>query len=554
MNLSDNFTTAKHAKRVIARAIAGSLLLVLPSCLIPNLRPADSGLVVPPNYDGPPSGTTNSTTSGTTTSENSARLRVDEFYNDTVLTQLVCQAMASNRDLKILEEDIQIARNETLSRRGAFLPLVGVRASAGLDRNSLFNPVGAAEKRIQYFPGRNFPDTPGNFLLGFNIFLPLDIWRELRNLRDSAIQRYFAAIERRNDFVTRMVADIAENYYALMALDKRLETLDRTIELQQQSYQVAKSRFEAGRGTELAVQRFQAEVRKNQSEKLIVRQEIIETENRINFLAGRFPQLVERNSAGFLDLTLNTLNAGIPAQLLQNRPDIRQAERELVAAGLDVKVARAHFFPRLDISSFIGYQAFDPKFLFRPDSLVANLAGELTAPLVNKVAIRAEYSIANARQLESVYNYQRVVLNAFTEVVNRLSMVENYRTSIAIKRQQLVALETSVDVASKLFQAARVEYIDVLFAQRDLLEARTVLIDTKRRQLSAVVNAYQALGGGAVVSCPPPAQPLDASVLPRLPDSQPQPLPVPTIQMDPPLPPRLPDALPLPAPRNLNVP
>src|SRR5262249_56686773 len=110
-----------------------------------------------------------------------------------------------------------------------------------------------------------------------------------------------------------------------------------------QSLEISKAKKAAGRGTELAVQRFQAEVRKNQSEKLIIKQEIVEAENRINFLVNRFPQPVQRTSAGFFDLNIHMLSVGVPAQLLQNRPDIRQAERELVAAGLDVKVARAHF-------------------------------------------------------------------------------------------------------------------------------------------------------------------------------------------------------------------
>src|SRR5262249_8817477 len=260
-----------------------------------------------------------------------------------------------------------------------------------------------------------------------NLFWQLDIWRELRNARDAAAQRYFAASERRNYFVTRLVAEIAENYYGLMALDKRLETLDNIIELQEQSLKLGKARKEAARGTELAVQRFQAEVRKTQSEKLIVKQEIVEVENRINFLVNRFPQPVERRSAGFFDLKIHTLSVGVPAQLLQNRPDIRQAERELEAAGLDVKVARAHFFPRLDISGRAASEAFNPKSLFwTPDALIYNVAGALTAPLINKKAIKAESLSANARQLESVYNSQRVILNAFTEVVNRLSMVENY--------------------------------------------------------------------------------------------------------------------------------
>jgi outer membrane protein TolC len=286
-----------------------------------------------------------------------------------------------------------------------------------------------------------------------------------------------------------------------MALDKRLENLDQTIQLQDQSRTISLAKKEAGRGTELAVQRFEAEVRKNLSEKLIVNQEIIEVQNRINLLVNRFPQHVERNSAGFFDLNIHALNAGVPAQLLANRPDIREAERELEAAGLEVLVARARFFPTIDITAGVGYEAFDPKYLFRtPESLIYNVAGDLVGPVINKRAIQAEYMSANARQLQSLYDYQRTILNAFTEVVNRFSKVEKYSRSIEIKKQQLQALQASVDAASRLFQNPRVEeqvdYLEVLLAQRDLRDARMVLIDTKREQLSAIVNAYQALGGG----------------------------------------------------------
>src|SRR5205085_10661640 len=192
MKLAVRLSNARRAKRVFARAIACVVLLVLPACRLP-LRPAQTGLILPPSFNG------------TTGPENSAQLRVDEFYNDPVLTGLVCQALATNRELKILEEEIQVARAEILSRRGAFLPLACVRAGAGWDRNSAFTPLGAAEKQLEYLPGRNFPATPGDFLFGLNYFIPIDIWRELRNARDAAIQRYNAAIERRNSFVTRMV-------------------------------------------------------------------------------------------------------------------------------------------------------------------------------------------------------------------------------------------------------------------------------------------------------------------------------------------------------------
>ncbi|HSQ56929.1 MAG TPA: TolC family protein, partial [Gemmata sp.] len=410
MNPTARLSKAKRTKRVIARAIAcGMLLMVLPSCRIPFLRHPEQGLGIPPSFPEPATGSIPSlggkiggtlgaaigavangvpggaldgamsgafstairaTVNAETSQENSSQLSVDAFYNDPLLSQLIYQSVSGNRELRALEEEVQIARADILRRRGAYLPFVTFGARAGLEKPSLFMPDGAAEDQLLFPPGRHFPDPIGNFLASFNLFWQLDIWRELRNARDAAIQRYIAAIEKRNAFVTRLVAEVAENYFELMALDMRLVTLDQIIEFQQGSLRTAQLFFETGRGDDLAVQRFQAEVRKNQSEKLIVRQEIVQAENRINFLVGRFPQPVDRLSARFYGLTINALNVGVPAQLLQNRPDIRQAERELAAAGLDVRVARARFFPRVDMIAGIGYQAFNPRYLFNPDALI----------------------------------------------------------------------------------------------------------------------------------------------------------------------------------------
>ena len=463
-----------------------ALAILLSSCGIPGLRQADSGRDLPVSFNG------------ATSSENSSQFGIDAFFNDPILTSLIDQGLAGNQELKILAQNIEIANNETLARSGAYLPFVNIGAGAGLNKYSL-NTLNGADNAENLLPnGSHFPQPLPNFLAAADLSWQIDIWRQLRNARDAAALRYLGTAEGRNYVVTRLVAEIAENYYGLMALDKRIENLDRTIAIMEQSLEIAKAQKEGVRGTELGVQRFLAEVRKNQSEKLIINQEIVVAENRINFLVGRFPEPVERMSEGFFDLNLHALSLGVPSDLLQNRPDIRQAERELAAAGLDIQVARARFYPRLMITAGVGYEAFNPTYLFEPASLIYSVAGNLVAPLINKRAIQADYMNANARQLQACYNYQRVVLNAFTEVTNRISMVEKYTQSIEIKKQQLAALEASVDVATKLFQAARVEYIDVLFAQRDLRDARMILIDTKKEQLSAIVNTYQALGGGLV--------------------------------------------------------
>ena len=493
MNLSVRFSNAKHMKHVIARAIACSImLLVLPSCGIPPLRHPEPGPGLPADFNG------------ATSSENSSQLGIEEFYNDRMLTCLIEKALFDNRELKNLNEDVQIASNEVLARSGAYLPFISVAAGAGLNRYSRFTLDGAAIIDDPYLPGKHFTNPTGNFGAGLNLSWQLDIYRQLRNARDAAAQRYVVASERRNYFVTTLVAEIAENFYRLMGLDKRLENLAQIIELQERSLEIAKARKEAARSTELGVLRFQAELQRNYSEKLIINQSIIEGENRINFLVNRYPQRVERVSEGFYDLNIHPLSVGVPSQLLQNRPDIRQAERELAAAGLDVKVARVNFFPQLVITGGVGLQSLVLNHLFEPQAVIGDIAGGLVGPLVNKRAIRAQYLTANARQLQSIYNYQRVILEAFTQVINRVTMVENYSKSIEIKKQQLKTLEAAVQFANDLFQNARIEYLDVLFAQRDLRDARTILIDTKTEQLSAIVKTYQALGGG-VLSISTPA-------------------------------------------------
>ena len=520
-------TGPMHKKDVIAKVACG-ILLAVSGCNIPCLRHPEPRPDLPGDFNGAVS------------PYNSAQTGLDEFFNDAVLSQLIAEGLVSNLELKIRNQEVEIASNAILASRGAYLPFIIGGGRAGFDRTSRFTPLGAAEDQLTH-PGGRFPDPLPNVGLSANLFWRIDIWRELRNARDAAMERYCKAVEARDYFITQLVAETAQNYYELAALDKRLVFLNQNIEIQLRSLEVAKAQKEAARGTELAVQRFLAEVRKNESQRLIVKQQIIEVENRINFLVGRFPQGIDRAMWDLIRLDASMLSVGAPADLLENRRDIRAAEHELQASGLDVLVARARFYPRLDLTARVGTEAFNPKYLFDPGAFIAGAAGEVIAPLINKKAIQADYMNANARQLQAVYDYQRTILNAFTEVVNSMAKVENYGKSVSIKQEQVKALEESVDVAYKLFgspigeEFAKVEYVDVLLATRDLLDARTALIETKQQQLSAIIDAYRALGGGYLLSnagkaldellCPPwTAQPEKVELPPATAD---EPIPPP---------------------------
>ena len=183
--------------------------------------------------------------------------------------------------------------------------------------------------------------------------------------------------------------------------------------------------------------------------------------------------------------------------MLANRPDIKQAELDLMAAKLDIKVAKARFYPSLGISAGIGYQAFNPAYLVKtPQSLLYSLAGDLTAPLINRNAIKADYYSANAKQLQAIYNYEQTILNAYVEVANQLSKINNLEKSYDLKTREVEALTKSVSISNDLFNSARADYMEVLMTQRDALESKFELIETKKQQMNAMVNVYKALGGG----------------------------------------------------------
>ncbi|MCC6600539.1 MAG: TolC family protein, partial [Crocinitomicaceae bacterium] len=154
-------------------------------------------------------------------------------------------------------------------------------------------------------------------------------------------------------------------------------------------------------------------------------------------------------------------------------------------------------YPSFRIGAAGGYQAFNPQYLIQtPQSLLYSVAGELVAPLINRNAIKAEFYSANAKQVQAAYNYERTILNAYIEVVNQISNMNNLQMSYELKSQQVQALTESIDISTILFKSARADYMEVLMTQRDALESKFELIETKKQQMNARVRIYQALGGG----------------------------------------------------------
>lgn len=428
---------------------------------------------------------------------NTAGMQWRNFFTDPNLINLIDTALKNNQELNITLQDIEIAKNEIKARKGELLPSVTYGVGAGLDKVGRYTSSGAGDASTEITPGREVPEVLPDYRFGLQANWEADIWHKLRNSKKAAINHYLSTVEGKNFVITNLIAEVANSYYELLASDNQLETVKKTIELQSNALELMKIQKQASRVNELAVRKFEAEVLSSKSLEFDIQQDITETENKINFLLGRFPQPIIRDKSSFTDLVPATVHSGLPAQLLANRPDIKQAEYELAAAKLDVKVAKAQFYPSLGISAAIGYQAFNPSYLLRtPESLIYSLAGDLAGPLINKNAIKAEYSSANAKQLQAVFDYEKAILNGYIEVANQLSKISNLQKSYDLKSKQVNALTQSIDISNDLFKSARADYFEVLMTQRDALQSKLELIETKKQQLNAVVDIYHALGGG----------------------------------------------------------
>lgn len=413
------------------------------------------------------------------------------FFADPHLVELIEAALRGNQELNIALLEVDLAQAEVLEREGKYLPEVALRAGAGLEKVGEDTHQGRSDDEL------GVPEHLPDLMFGLSASWEIDIWGKLRDAADAATARYLATVEGRRFLVTGLVAEVADSYYELLALDNRLEILRENIEVQQAALEVVKLQKQVGRVTELAVKRFEAEVLKNQSSLYGVQQQIVETENRLNLLLGRFRGPIARSSRDFMAGAPATVHAGLPVELLQNRPDVRRAELELEAAKLDVQVARARFYPSLELDARVLYNSFKAATLVdTPASLAYLVAAELTQPLWNRNELTAGYLSAGSRQLQAVYEYERTILRAYNEVLNQLAMIDNLERSYQLRSQELARLDESIAISSDLFKAARADYMEVLLTRRDALEARMELVETRRRQLGAVVKLYRALGGG----------------------------------------------------------
>lgn len=451
------------------------------SCKIPNYIVKTNPQNLPKSYDNNMSDTTGI-----------VQTNWRNYFQDKTLETLIDTALKNNQELNMVLQEIEISRNEIRSRKGEYLPFVHFSGGAGMDKESAFSKIGILEEKNEVKP-HPFRDIS----LGFTSTWEIDAWRKLRNTKESAKAKYLATQEGKNFLITQLVAEIAHAYYELMALNNLLQIIEQNIKIQQNALFVIEQEKNAAKVSQLAVNRFQAQLLNTANLQYQIKQEITETENRIYKLTGVFPRTLIRANTEFMTISVDTLvQVGVPSQLLRNRPDIRQTEYEMLAAKLNIKSAKAAFYPSFRITAAVGTKGFSPELLFDPKALLFSIIGDALTPLVNRNAIKANYFSAHHQEAQVFYKYQQTVLRAYLEVVNQMKALENYSKSVHTKNKEADILMQSIEIANELLKYARADYMEVLLTQREALNTKMELVEIKLKQVKAKVGLYQALGGG----------------------------------------------------------
>lgn len=420
-----------------------------------------------------------------------------EYFADPHLLKLIDASVANNHDLQIALQRIETSRASVKLANASMLPKVDLNISGGVRKFGLYTMDGAGNASTEITPGNTVPEHLTDMFVGLQSSWEIDVWGKLQNQRSAAASSYLSSIEAANFVISNLVADVAVYYNELLALDHELDIVRRTMAKEREALEVIKLQKEAGRANELAVQQFQAELLNTQVSEKTILQQIAETENKINYLLGRYPQAIARSKDVFFTETPHELSAGVPSQLLENRPDVRAAGHQIEASQFDLKAAKAAFYPNFNISATFGFQAFNPEFLFTtPASIAYSVFGQMIAPIVNMKALEAQFNTAKANQLSAMYNYQKIILNAYVEVANQLSSIKSLQEVNALKKQQSEALKQSVDVSNELYKSARATYLEVLIAQQSALQSNLELINVTKQQRISRINLYKALGGG----------------------------------------------------------
>lgn len=403
----------------------------------------------------------------------------EQLYTDTTLQGLIRKTLTYNKDMLIAAARIK-----------------EMAAMKRIDYANLFPQVGVkvyAEKEAENYGGDHYKQS-SEFDLKGTATWELDLWGKLRWAKDKSIADFVGSLENQSALKMSLIAQVAQSYFELVALDNELSIVKKTVDARQESLHLVRLRYEGGLIPEIPFRQAQVELARTATLVPDLERKITLKENEISFLTGEYPHRIKRSVLPEEVMLPGSLPVGLPSSLLERRPDVRKAEQDLIAANAAVGIAFTSLFPSISLTASFGGESAELRDLLKsPHHLLsANLLQPIFAMGKNRAMLKAK----KAAYEQATYAYEKTVLNAFKDAYNAISEFsktkEIYETRLRLEQSSKIAL----DLAQLQYLNGYIGYIDLLDAQRGYLDAQIALNNAIRDKQLTVVNLYKALGGG----------------------------------------------------------
>ena len=415
-----------------------------------------------------------------------ANLSWKEIFTDAVLQKHITKALENNLDIRMALQNIASAEAYLKQSKAAYQPTISVGPDYSFNTSSLNTQFGQIVGERRYI---------NQFDITANLGWELDLWGKLKGQEKAQYAAYLSSVAAHQNVKSNLVASIATAYYQLLAFDEQKKIFSNTIEIRKKNLETTKALKDAGIVSEVAVQQSEALVYNAEASLVTLDVQIQMLENTISLLMGEPSHEIERTSLSTQNFALNT-DLGYPSALLANRSDVKQAEFNLINAFELTNAAKAQFYPSLRITGSTGVQSVDIDKLFSGNSVFANVLVGLAQPILNKRQIRTNYEVSLANQERAYLNFRKTILNAGNEVSDALKMYNAQDQFIAFKKKELSAYDKSVEFSQELVNYGMANYLEVLNANVNKLNAEINIANAQYTKLQAGVELYRALGGG----------------------------------------------------------
>ena len=450
-----------------------AIALLLSSCLV-GRRYTRPEVKVPEKYvSGDTLVVTGDTTSAFAAKDTTLNLQWFELFSDTVLNNIIAQALDSNSNLNIAVLRVEQARSVYKNSKARQYPAIGYKASANI-----------AE------PGND------NFELLGTASWEIDFWGKIRHAKRAAYAEMIASEEGLKTIKTTIVSDVASLYFLIRDLDSRIEITKQTIDSRKTYYEMVNQRFLKGESAEL--DKLQAEQQLALAEATLssLQRELSYTERSMNILLGQNPQPIPRGIANSDQVVVPVVPAGLPSKLLEQRPDVVAAENTLIAETERIGVYQAMRFPSFSLTGILGVASSDVNTLLSGDSFAAGVTGMVLGPIFEFGINKRRVDVQKAEAEIAVNNYLNTYRTALSDVENSLVGIQSYREEYSARQRQVQAARRALMLTKAKYDAGFTSYLEVLIAESYAFDAELLASYTRGQQLTSTVSLYRALGGG----------------------------------------------------------